>query len=93
VCVHVRARTCCKTVLSSRLQLLRHLPPLSRAFVQVTCGSADRMVYVWDTASRRMLYKLPGHSGSVNEAVFHPSEPILGSGSSDRQIFLGELAV
>lgn len=23
-----------------------------------------------------MLYKLPGHAGSVNEVAFHPEEPI-----------------
>ncbi|KAK9814586.1 hypothetical protein WJX72_008235 [[Myrmecia] bisecta] len=59
---------------------------------KVTAGSADRMVYVWDTATRRLLYKLPGHTGSVNEAVFHPTEPIIASASSDKQIYLGELA-
>ncbi|GJP34273.1 hypothetical protein CLOM_g18720 [Closterium sp. NIES-68] len=58
---------------------------------RVTAGSADRMVYVWDTTMRRILYKLPGHKGSVNEAVFHPSQPIIGSCSSDKQIYLGEL--
>lgn len=35
-----------------------------------------RFVYIWDTTSRRMLYKLPGHAGSVNEVAFHPEEPI-----------------
>ena len=60
--------------------------------LQVTAGSADRMVYIWDATSRRMLYKLPGHTGSVNEAVFHPTEPIIGSAGSDKQIYLGELA-
>lgn len=60
--------------------------------LQVTAGSADKMVYIWDAATRRMLYKLPGHTGSVNEAVFHPTEPIIGSAASDKQIFLGELA-
>ncbi|PNH01670.1 U5 small nuclear ribonucleoprotein, partial [Tetrabaena socialis] len=59
---------------------------------KVTCGSADRMVYVWDTSTRKLLYKLPGHSGSVNEVAFHPKEPIIGSASSDKTIFLGELA-
>ena len=39
-------------------------------------GSGDRFVYVWDTTSRRVLYKLPGHAGSVNEVDFHPTEPI-----------------
>ena len=58
----------------------------------MTAGSADKMVYIWDAATRRMLYKLPGHTGSVNEAVFHPTEPIIGSAASDKQIFLGELA-
>ncbi len=58
----------------------------------MTAGSADRMVYIWDAGTRRLLYKLPGHTGSVNEAVFHPSEPIVGSAGSDKQIYLGELA-
>ncbi|KAK3444238.1 hypothetical protein EUGRSUZ_L00018 [Eucalyptus grandis] len=44
---------------------------------KVTAGSADRM--------------LPGHMGSVNETVFHPTEPIVGSCSSDKQIYLGEI--
>lgn len=35
-----------------------------------------RFVYVWDTQSRRILYKLPGHDGSVNDVDFHPKEPI-----------------
>lgn len=58
---------------------------------KVTAGSADRMVYIWDTTSRRILYKLPGHTGSVNECVFHPKEPIIGSCASDKQIYLGEI--
>ncbi|OVA05157.1 WD40 repeat [Macleaya cordata] len=58
---------------------------------KVTAGSADRMVYIWDTTSRRILYMLPGHTGSVNECVFHPNEPVIGSCSSDKQIYLGEI--
>ena len=58
---------------------------------KVTAGSSNRMVYIWDTTSRRILYKLPGHNGSVNETAFHPNEPIIGSCSSDKQIYLGEL--
>jgi WD40 repeat protein len=59
--------------------------------MQVTAGSGDKMVYVWDVASRHLLYKLPGHTGSVNETAFHPNEPIIGSAASDKNIFLGEL--
>jgi Prp8 binding protein len=39
-------------------------------------GSSDRFVYVWDTGSRNIAYKLPGHQGSVNAVDFHPTEPI-----------------
>ena len=42
----------------------------------VAAGSADRFVYVWDTTSRRIMYKLPGHLGSVNDVDFHKLEPI-----------------
>lgn len=59
---------------------------------RISCGSSDRYVYVWDVASRKILYKLPGHQGSVNETDFHPKEPILLSAGSDKKIFLGELA-
>jgi len=72
----------------------RHAPdhaPAARA--QVAAGSADRMVYIWDAATRALLYQLPGHAGSVNEAAFHPSEPIIASAGSDKQVFLGELVL
>uniref|UniRef100_A0A915L4F1 Uncharacterized protein n=1 Tax=Romanomermis culicivorax TaxID=13658 RepID=A0A915L4F1_ROMCU len=43
---------------------------------RISAGSSDRFVYVWDVTSCRILYKLPGHQGSVNETNFHPTEPI-----------------
>jgi Prp8 binding protein len=58
---------------------------------QISAGSADRFVYIWDVSSRKILYKLPGHQGSVNETDFHPTEPILLSAGSDKRIFLGEI--
>ncbi|XP_033727268.1 U5 small nuclear ribonucleoprotein 40 kDa protein-like [Pecten maximus] len=58
---------------------------------KVSAGSGDRYVYVWDTTSRRILYKLPGHAGSVNEVDFHPTEPIIASCSSDKKIYIGEI--
>eukprot|EP00096_Caligus_rogercresseyi_P008873 TRINITY_DN2888_c0_g1_i1.p1 TRINITY_DN2888_c0_g1~~TRINITY_DN2888_c0_g1_i1.p1 ORF type:complete len:353 (+),score=90.06 TRINITY_DN2888_c0_g1_i1:45-1103(+) len=57
----------------------------------IAAGSADRFVYIWDTTSRRIIYKLPGHLGSVNEIDFHKLEPIVLSASSDKNIYLGEL--
>uniref|UniRef100_A0A183B1H4 WD_REPEATS_REGION domain-containing protein n=1 Tax=Echinostoma caproni TaxID=27848 RepID=A0A183B1H4_9TREM len=58
---------------------------------RVTCGSGDRYVHVWDVPSRQLVYKLPGHTASVNETAFHPREPILLSVGSDKKIFLGEI--
>nr|ADI46905.1 WDR57m [Volvox carteri f. nagariensis] len=60
---------------------------------KVACGSTDRMVYIWDAYTRKVLYALPGHTGSVNEVIFHPQELIIGSASSDTTIFLGELVL
>ena len=42
----------------------------------ISAGSSDRFVYIWDTTSRRIMYKLPGHLGSVNDIDFHKVEPI-----------------
>lgn len=63
----------------------------SKDGTNISCGSADRFVYVWDVESRRILYKLPGHNGSVNDIDFHSKEPIILSGSSDKTLFIGEL--
>ena len=37
-----------------------------------------------------IVYKLPGHLGSVNDVDFHSVEPIILSCGSDKQIYLGE---
>lgn len=58
----------------------------------VASGSADRYVYIWDADTGALRYHLPGHTGSVNEVAFHPTEPIVGSCSSDKSIYFGELA-
>mmetsp|Transcript_5165 Transcript_5165/g.7155 ORF Transcript_5165/g.7155 Transcript_5165/m.7155 type:complete len:349 (+) Transcript_5165:62-1108(+) len=60
--------------------------------MMVSAGSSDRMVHVWDEMSAQELYTLPGHTGSVNEVVFHPKEPIIGSCGNDKNIYLGELS-
>jgi Prp8 binding protein len=57
----------------------------------VAAGSSDRLVYVWDTTTRQLLYRLPGHLGAVTEIDFHPKEPIILSCSTDKRIYLGEI--
>lgn len=56
----------------------------------VAAGSSDRNVYVWDSDRGKLMYKLPGHLGSVNDVDFHAIEPIILSVGSDKQIYLGE---
>lgn len=60
--------------------------------LRVAAGSADRTVIVWDVPSGKLTYKLPGHKACVNAVDLHRYEPILLSASSDRSLFLGELA-
>jgi len=59
---------------------------------KVAAGSSDSFVCIWSFDSGKLIYRLPGHKGSVNEVVFHPTEPIIGSCSSDTTIYLGEIA-
>jgi len=54
-------------------------------------GSADRMVYIWESNSKNLVYRFPGHQGCVNEVVFHPHEDIVASCSNDKTIIIGEL--
>ncbi|KAL1981711.1 hypothetical protein VTN96DRAFT_2325 [Rasamsonia emersonii] len=59
---------------------------------KIAAGSGDRSVVVWEVKTGKLLYKLPGHKGTVNDVRFSPNdEPIIVSGSSDRNIMLGEL--
>ena len=59
---------------------------------RVAAGSSDRCVYVWEFETGKLEYKLPGHTGSVNGVHFSPRQPIIASCSSDKSIYLGELA-
>lgn len=60
---------------------------------KIGAGGADGSVAVWDVESKKLLYKLPGHRGTVNDMRFSPnaSEPIIVSASSDKSLILGEL--
>ncbi|KAL5457890.1 hypothetical protein PMIN06_003611 [Paraphaeosphaeria minitans] len=60
---------------------------------RIAAGSGDQSVAIWDASTGKLLHKLPGHKGAVNDVRFHPrDEPLLVSASSDRTLLLGELA-
>jgi Prp8 binding protein len=59
----------------------------------VSAGSSDTNVHIWDVYTGQEIYNLPGHKGCVNTVTFHPTETtIIASGSSDKNIFVGELS-
>ncbi|KAG0652753.1 U5 small nuclear ribonucleoprotein 40 kDa [Hyphodiscus hymeniophilus] len=59
---------------------------------KVAAGAGDGTVVVWNNETGKLMYKLPGHKGTVNCAELSPSsDPIILSGSSDRKLLLGEL--
>jgi WD40 repeat protein len=44
---------------------------------KIAAGSGDQSVAVWETRTGKLLHKLPGHRGAVNDVRFHPlGEPI-----------------
>ncbi|KAF2471067.1 WD40 repeat-like protein [Lindgomyces ingoldianus] len=59
---------------------------------RIAAGSGDGSVAIWDARTKKLLNKLPGHRGAVNDVRFSPrDEPIILSASSDRTLMLGEL--
>ncbi|KAF9057519.1 WD40-repeat-containing domain protein [Panaeolus papilionaceus] len=58
---------------------------------RVAVGGADRMVCIWEVESSKILYKLPGHKGTVTAVDFHPKEPIILTASKDGTMILGEI--
>lgn len=59
---------------------------------KIAVGAGDGTVVIWSSDNGKLLYKLPGHKGTVNVAEFAPGgDPIILSASSDRTMLLGEL--
>jgi WD40 repeat protein len=64
---------------------------LSRNGKLLAAGGEDNAIIVWDTASRRELLRLEGHTDVVESVAFSPDEKFLASGSADRTIRVWEL--
>ena len=41
---------------------------------RITSGSGDGTAVIWEVGSGKMVYKLPGHRGTVNDVRFSPGE-------------------
>lgn len=55
---------------------------------KIAAGSGDRSVVVWDVKSGKLLYKLPGHKGTVNDVRFSPNDEPISEFISDAAIHL-----
>mmetsp|Transcript_41770 Transcript_41770/g.96744 ORF Transcript_41770/g.96744 Transcript_41770/m.96744 type:complete len:398 (-) Transcript_41770:79-1272(-) len=53
---------------------------------RLASGSEDLSVRVWDRFTGQCLRCLTGHSCNVTAVVFHPTEPVLLTGSEDRTV-------
>lgn len=50
---------------------------------KIAAGSGDRSVVVWDSKTGKLLYKLPGHKGTVNDVRFSPNDEPIGEQSAN----------
>jgi Prp8 binding protein len=82
---------CMKTYLGAthgkEMNLIR--PSWSSDGEKIACGSADGTCYIWNSATRHITNRLHGHKGCVNHVVFHPSNDVVASASSDRCVIVG----
>jgi len=60
---------------------------------RIAAGSGDRSVVVWEVSSGKLLYKLPGHRGAVNDVRFSPKQEDPISKFSDHSMFVRMLTV
>ena len=58
---------------------------------RVVAGGGDGSVTVWEAGSGKLLQKLPGHKGCVNDVRISPDGSMILSGSTDRTLLLGEM--
>ena len=62
----------------------------SRDGLYVACGSIDRCVYIWDTATRKIAQRLGGHTGTVTQVTMGDNN-YMASCSNDRTIIVSQL--
>ncbi|KAM3425207.1 hypothetical protein BST61_g7162 [Cercospora zeina] len=58
---------------------------------RVAAGGGDGTVTIWNSKDGKLMHKLPGHKGTVNDVRISPDGSMVLSASTDRTILLGEL--
>ena len=62
----------------------------SKDGLYIACGSIDKCVYIWDTATKKIVQRLGGHIGTVTQVSFGDNN-LLASASNDKTIIVSEL--
>lgn len=62
----------------------------SRDGLYVGCGSIDRCVYIWDTATQKIAQRLGGHIGTVTQVSMGDNNQ-MASSSNDKTIIVSQL--
>jgi Prp8 binding protein len=59
----------------------------------VACGSVDKNVYIWDVNTKKIVQRLGGHNGTVNQAdmTYFNKKSHLATCSNDKNIIVSEL--
>ncbi|KAL8629771.1 hypothetical protein Q9189_004505 [Teloschistes chrysophthalmus] len=57
---------------------------------RIAAGSGDGTAVVWDAPSGKLLYKLPGHRGTVNDVRFAPGDEPISTGPHPASEVIGQ---
>ena len=63
-------------------------PEFSPCGQYLSCGSEDGTIFIWSVQYGILLQKLTGHTNMVNFTAWHPTLPLLISGSDDQTLRL-----
>lgn len=58
---------------------------------RIAAAAGDGTAVVWEATSGKLINKVPGHKGAVNDVRFSPLGALLLTASTDRNLILGEL--
>lgn len=59
----------------------------SKDGLYVACGSIDKCVYIWDTATRKIVQRLGGHTGTVTQVSMGDGN-FMASASNDKTVIV-----
>jgi Prp8 binding protein len=59
---------------------------------RIAAGGGDQSVAIWDARTGKLLHKLPGHRGAVNDVRFHPQDEPLCKSSPIHYDCIGNIA-